>query len=793
MSYIIKNLGTETFPGLEKPFTLNYNFGRLFEFWEELAKKKDQALGPLAKLMLKDLEEYSFLKEPFNDEKILEENEEILTKLFYPLFPTLTTLNEIKMVGMPFKPTWFNVTQRFRNIVANAGGTKNITMRMGGDDMMYIFACVWILNVVYDARINFDKTLYFDILNKETGIVRHYRVHFNADFSEIKPNENTIPLTKEDVQELIDNFEDVELWKKKIPPNSYDYEGFAISKLFDVTREEAESVLRYNLLSKNALQSPETIEKIKMNIRSILNLSDIKIGFATYDEELEMLSSMGVGFWDKEKSIQKDLDKGDCFCDHSYSQLFKEKQMIVLPRYGQDAIDNSPLAQRLDKHNLKSYIAAPIIYEGELIGVMELGSTKAEELNAPVANMLKDLIPIFTTALKRSQDELENQLEAIVQDKFTAIHPSVSWRFFEAANKYWQNQLLYDNNEMEEIVFPDVYPLFGQSDIKGSSTERNSAIQADMIEQLNAANDVMNQAIKYQPLPIYKKMKFRIDKYIQKVAKGLGAGDEIKVMDFIKTDVYPIFKHLKKLTPQLKEAVKAYNAQLDDELHIIYKKRKDYEDSVRSINDGIAEYIEEAQISAQKMFPHYFEKYQTDGVEHDMYIGASMVKSKTFSDVYLQNLRLWQMMITCEVENVVYNLQKNLAVPLRVASLILIHSNPITINFRTEEKRFDVDGAYNVRYEIIKKRIDKALIKGTTERLTQVGKIAIIYSQAKEAQEYKGYIEYLQSINYLGPVVEDLDLQDMQGVTGMKALRVEVLYGMNVKANARSKAAVAVR
>jgi len=257
--------------------------------------------------------------------------------------------------------------------------------------------------------------------------------------------------------------------------------------------------------------------------------------------------------------------------------------------------------------------------------------------------------------------------------------------------------------------------------------------------------------------------------------------------------VYPIFKHLEELNPKLRKIVSNYSNQLDKELHVIYNKRKDYEQSVGTINETIATYIEDAQKSAQKIFPHYFEKYQTDGVEHEMYIGASMVNHMPFNEVYLQNLRLWQLMVTCEVENLVKNLQPNLAVPLRVASLVLVHSNPITINFRTEEKRFDVDGAYNVRYEIIKKRIDKALLKGTSERLTQVGKIAIIYSQAKEAVEYRGYLEYLQSINYIGPVIEDVELHDMQGVTGMKALRVDVIYDKKGKVGGQSKSFTAAR
>ncbi|MFT6755704.1 MAG: hypothetical protein ACJAV9_001191, partial [Urechidicola sp.] len=112
-------------------------------------------------------------------------------------------------------------------------------------------------------------------------------------------------------------------------------------------------------------------------------------------------------------------------------------------------------------------------------------------------------------------------------------------------------------------------------------------------------------------------------------------------------------------------------------------------------------------------------------------------------------------------------------------SLILVHSNPMAIRFRMDEKQFDVDGAYNIRYEIIKKRIDKAHVKGTTERITIPGKIAIVYSQDKDAVEYMKYIKYLQSKNYLLDAIENLELEDLQGITGLKALRVSVNYHNN--------------
>ena len=115
-----------------------------------------------------------------------------------------------------------------------------------------------------------------------------------------------------------------------------------------------------------------------------------------------------------------------------------------------------------------------------------------------------------------------------------------------------------------------------------------------------------------------------------------------------------------------------------------------------------------------------------------------------------------------------------LPVPLHTTQLILIHSNPIDISFRKDERRFDTEGAYNLRYEIMKKRIDKALVKNTGERLTQPGKIAMVYANHKDAEEYASYITYLQSKNILSGKVEHLELEEMQGVYGLKALRVEV-------------------
>jgi hypothetical protein len=151
-----------------------------------------------------------------------------------------------------------------------------------------------------------------------------------------------------------------------------------------------------------------------------------------------------------------------------------------------------------------------------------------------------------------------------------------------------------------------------------------------------------------------------------------------------------------------------------------------------------------------------------------------MAPRHPFDQMYLKNIRLWQLQSMAEIAKITFKLLPQLKIPLETTQLILVHHQPISISFRKDERRFDVEGSYNIRYEVMKKRIDKAIIKESRERLTQPGKIAMVYCSQKEAQELEEYILFLQSKGLLQPGIEKCDLEDMQGLSGLKALRVNV-------------------
>ena len=152
-----------------------------------------------------------------------------------------------------------------------------------------------------------------------------------------------------------------------------------------------------------------------------------------------------------------------------------------------------------------------------------------------------------------------------------------------------------------------------------------------------------------------------------------------------------------------------------------------------------------------------------------------MVKNLPFNKIYIDNLRLWQLEVMCEMEKSFIDLKPKLQTDVEVSSLLLVYNTPLSIRFRIDEKHFDVDGAYNARYEIIKKRIDKSNIKGTNQRLTQPGKIAIVYSTKQDELEYMRYVKFLQLKNIVSNKTEIVEIEDLQGVTGLQALIVSLV------------------
>ena len=760
------------------PLAILISFERLFDSYREKLETASPLLKDRAEKILQIAQEYPELATGLPSGTDLTQYQEQIDFVLEDLFASVLETNEIKIATVPFHENIFKASVRYQNIRKVAGEDFSLQLLDFTDDQFYIMGCSIILNRYYGYNVDFRRPFYYSIPDSQ-GIIRSYRVMYNADFVDVVKGENAKDISKEDLAELLDNFHNVDIWKEKFPEDSWIFKGFVIANMYDATADVALSNFKTNLLAKEANES-DFADQFLTTMQGLFNMPDIKVGYAMFDgQENEFVNPKQ--FYNVDSFLLHDKTSESChisLCERSFSTLFERKERYTvsdIPKYHR-LYPKNKLYKTLYKQGIGSAIIAPLVSQGKMMGVMELVSPNPKDLNSINASKLDDIMPYLVDAVRRSIDQKEAEIELMIQNECTSIHPSVHWKFRKEAERVLLSQYTDTPASYQEITFEQVYPLYGQVDIKGSSTARNEATTKDLIAQLRLVGGIIDQVYEQEKLPIYEQIKFRIERYMDELEEHLEVDTERNVLAFLRKEIIPIYKHLSKKSPKLKKLIDEYNQEVDHDKGFVYKYRKEYDQSVMKVNKSMAQLLDQKQEEAQKMYPHYYERFKTDGVEHNLYIGESITKEKSFNKIYLYNLRLWQLQVMCEMENDFYNLKKDLPVPMDVASMILVFNTSLSLRFRMDEKRVDVDGTYNARYEVVKKRVDKAYIKGTNERITEPGKITIVYSQKADEKEYLKYIGFLQSKHHLGDEVEILELEDLQGVTGLKAIRVNVLY-----------------
>ena len=722
--------------------------------------------------ILDKTKEFPELLDGITNLDFFEKNEILMKELLRDLFPPMLTENEIKAVSFPFYNFFFNPTKRFESIIKKAGDNFDMIIKDMDPHRFYVMSCCIVLNDFYDVPLNVSMPFIFDIPNEE-GVVKHYRFLTNADFMDVSPLENFKRLTQEEISELLDNFEDYELWKEKFPPKSWELKGFAVVNFFDATTEIAISNLKSKLIN---LEDDKNLKpELNKVFRSIFQVSDLEVGFTSINhDENKFVRSPINGVIDSFILLGNSQDcKNELLCEKNFNTLVESKKFFSISDIERTykEFPDSQMAKHFYEAGIKSAIFAPIIKNKKILGIIELISRK-KMLNSINAQKMEIVMPYLEDTMDRLYDGIETRVQAIIQREYTSIHPSVYWKFRQEAERHIGFYREEFDLPYRKITFENLTPLFGQTDIRNSSVSRNLAIKKDLEINLMLISDVFKNLISDNDLTEINERLIRFQKLL---SKDLRADTESQVQNFILFEVHPLLESIKLQNTNYNQIITDYHKQLDSKTEMVYNFRKKFDDSLSSINKSLADILDKRQEEQQQRFPFYYERFKTDGVEHNMYIGSSIEPDLTYDPIFLKNLRLWQLRVLCETEIEYAKHKDRLAYPLDVASLILVYSTPISIRFRMDEKRFDVDGSYNARYEMIKKRIDKSLIKNSDERITQPGKISIIYSQDREREEYLKLIKILQDQNLLS-LIEELEVEDLQGINGLRALRVAVNY-----------------
>ena len=792
------------------PFKTTFSLESLVNFWKQL-NDKGSSVSTFASKILADLADNpELLVSISNSKDFYNQKQELIDLMVTSVVPTANLDCEMVAIVPPFSYQPFFCTPQFgKHLLDNTGCYTDQLNLLDNEIRLYIqvlYAYYYVICGVPEYQLDLDFDDYSAIYTKqdpETGLIHHYRLQWDAQFCQIKIKGDIKPLSPLITKNLLSNLSGVSVLKDSVlrsedaiggqnaalanvtglklliellPPANFEFHGFMIIRATEITSQHVLGKITQDLLERDSIDNVNRFLGIQQMLKTVLKVADVEaslIGIDSTDQVLMINSGRAddntsfAHVSDLEGSqYQRALDKGGLWVVPDLAKVTRRKKTAIEENMLDQGVASLAIIPLKDPENNKD------------IGLLELRSPTKNALNDMNAMRLYELGTAFSSAVKRWVTERADAVERTIRQQCTPIHQSVAWRFEKAARTFIDRKRVESQiSEMEPIVFHNVYPLYGQSDIRGSSEFQNAATQADLTDQLTLAGEILNLAQEVKPMPFFDDLLYRVEVQLTNIQGNLGAGSDVQVLEFLHQDVEQCFdtlEHFRDYDVGIGKKIEAYRSSLDPQRRAIHRQRKEYDESINLINDTISAYVDREQEVAQRIFPHYFEMNVTDGVDHQIYIGASMLDKQKFDLMYLKNLRLWQLMVLCGSAYLTELLKPNLNLKLDTAHLVAVQETAQTISFDYNEKQLAMKGSYDVRYEIMKKRIDKAKIKDSGQRLTQPGNIAIVYSQTREGAEYEKYIEYLLAREYLVGSIEHLDLEDLQGLYSLKALRVSV-------------------
>jgi len=727
--------------------------------------------------VVQEFESHPELMGTITDLDVLQPYSELIEELLSAVFPP-TTANYMYGISFPFKNLAVYASPLFKTLLVKKDSAEIIiqddsTSTLNRERLHFAFGLILKKYLGYNSADS-SKVVY-PFTDEKTGLVRYMEMRLDGRFIDVRPVDE-MPKMPESIFDYTSNrLLTIEELMQQVSLDKFVFEGLTVIRINDVTEQAVIAEMKNKLLDSNFVSDTTAYTDLEKQIQNLIGLKDLTIGLTPFFKinghyvYSNLHNNNSLLFRHLQSTGEKDEISDYCKLLFRYNN-----QPVLYESLTEDILGEVQCLPYYHKAGSRCMIICPLKQQNELLGMLEISSKQPGYLKPEHISKLEAAIPMFTLGLEKSLEQLNNQVDKVIKKKFTAVQPAVEWKFTEASLNYIVNMYEKQDSGIERIVFDDVFPLYGAIDVRNSSTARSHSVQLDMLEQLELARKVVRKAQAAMSFPLLQEIEFKIDRHIASASDVLQSEEEMSVYDFLQGQVISVFNHLRDTEPAVKNEIEEYFSSLDPQLGMLYKHRKEYEDSISLINHTLARFIDKEQAAAQKVYPHYFERYITDGLEFNIFMGQSISPRKKFDEIYLRNMKMWQLTVLTKAAKVTHKLEQELSQVLRTTQLILAHSQPLSISFRTEERKFDVDGAYNTRYEIVKKRIDKVRIKETNERLTQPGKIAIVYSQAKDAAEYTEYIEFLQSKNLIKPGIEKHDLEELQGVSGLKALRVDV-------------------
>ena len=768
-------------PQLDTAFSLK----PFINFLRKGLKNDGSLKDKLTAFLLEKLEQFPELEGDVPLEN-LDKYREILELIFVSM--SNVTEDETKLpwaLGMPMRPMFVYGTSAFYNIMIDAKHHRINKAVVQGDEKMMKqrsqrLTYTFILERLYNFNPFHKNEIIHSFVDEQTGLLRHFKIHIDTRFIEVTPTGPLPDLFNLSGAGKIEEEQGFEKLEKVLPLSLFKFRGMSVVTISDETAKYAVETIKNTIVTHNRHSEEECYKDVSNSLKTLVQSNAIEFNLTPL---FRINDKLVLPQMHELKSVMMGEECASPAARSAYQSFAEEyirnPRPLIYKTISSKEAKLYPFLSTCMRSGIQSFIVLPLFSNKNLAGILEIYTREAGLLDEKMLAMLEPAFPVLAQLLQISIDDFDAAIDGVIKEKFTSLQPAVQWKFNEAAWHYLQEVESKGKGKIETVGFDNVYPLYGAIDIRNSTIERNKAQLSDLQHQFAILLETLQSVKKHYNLALTDEMIYKCRKWKNTLDESLTPHSEVKLTDFLEKEAVSFLKHFKLTHPGSAAIVEQYFEAIEETKGIAFTNRRQLEESMQQVNAAVNNYLDLMKDELQQSYPCYFERFRTDGVEYDIYLGQSIAPQKPFDILYLKNLRLWQLSSMAAIARITHEMLPTLSKPLQTTQLIFIHSNTIDISFRNDERRFDAEGGYNIRYQVIKKRIDKVHVAGTDERLTQPGKIALVYFNRRDADEYISHIQYLQEQQILLNDLEYLDLEELQGVAGLKALRVGINMDLN--------------
>jgi hypothetical protein len=287
--------------------------------------------------------------------------------------------------------------------------------------------------------------IYFKSVHKffhnKTKHYEYYHLNFTSINSNIYPINEPPKFSKQQLEEIKNNLHDLDYLESVLPSENFCFDGFIVIQLTNVTTEETINQIQEHFIDDAQKLQLNFIKDLNFLFEQLLRLDNLRTSFGGFTgiETIKVSSE-----FEKEYScIYQDsvkIPKSDFEKSYIYNNIKYEDNFNVFD--GDDLKENISLYDsELIKSGAKSIVYLPLHSEGQPIGFFEICSKTKFHFNYINIQVLKIFKKMFESYLLGSMQNFNQLVQDVIQNKCTAIHPNLKWKFELKAKEFLKNKM----------------------------------------------------------------------------------------------------------------------------------------------------------------------------------------------------------------------------------------------------------------------------------------------------------------------------------------------------------------